>query len=243
MVYGCDRFCDCTVFVYGCFCLCTIGSARQYGFVCPCLEYDDAPAASGDDPPILAVYQLGWVDSYLPLVVPPFGASAFLIFLLRQFYLGISRDLDEAVKIDGGGYVTMYFRIILPLSIPALATAAILEFMFRWNDLMGPLIYLHSPEKYSMSLGLANLPAEFGATPWNLLMAASVMAVTPPLILFFLSSKTFYSRVCHYRFERVILGTSFVDEMIGCDDDAAVFFYLLLLCEIGTVDHVEGGMT
>ncbi len=142
-------------------------------------------------PQYLLFNQLGWVDSYLPLVVPSFAASAFLIFLLRQFYLGIPRELDEAVKIDGGGYFTIYFRIILPLSIPALATAGILEFMFRWNDLMGPLIYLHTVEKYPLSLGLANLTAEMGGTPWNLLMAASVMAVTPPLVLFFLAQKHF----------------------------------------------------
>src|SRR5690606_8389618 len=112
---------------------------------------------------------------------PSFGASAFLIFLLRQVYLGISRDLDEAVKIDGGGYFILFFRIILPLSIPAMATAAILEFMFRWNDLFGPLIYLHSTRLYPLSLGLANFQASYGQTPWNILMAASLIAVLPPL--------------------------------------------------------------
>jgi multiple sugar transport system permease protein len=142
-------------------------------------------------PQYLLFNQINWIDSYLPLVIPAFTGSAFLIFLLRQFYLGISKELDEAVKIDGGGYFTMYFRIILPLSIPAIATAAILEFMYRWNDLIGPLIYISSGELYPLSLGLANFTAAYGATPWNLLMAASVIAVIPPLLLFFFAQKHF----------------------------------------------------
>ncbi|MBW8349946.1 carbohydrate ABC transporter permease [Bacillus sp. IITD106] len=142
-------------------------------------------------PQYLIFSKLGWVDSYLPLVIPSFGASAFLIFLLRQFYLGISKELDEAVKIDGGGYFTIYFRIILPLSIPALATAGIMEFMYRWNDLMGPLIYLSSQLKYPLSLGLASFRGAYATTPWNLLMAASFVAVLPPLILFFFAQKYF----------------------------------------------------
>ncbi|WP_413378162.1 carbohydrate ABC transporter permease [Alkalihalobacillus sp. 1P02AB] len=142
-------------------------------------------------PQYLIFNQLGWVDSYLPLVVPSFAGSAFLIFLLRQFYMGIPRELDEALKIDGGGYFTLYFKIILPLSVPAMATAAILEFMYRWNDLMGPLIYINSQSKYPLSLGLANFTAAFGQTPWHLLMAASLVAVIPPLLLFFFCQKYF----------------------------------------------------
>lgn len=142
-------------------------------------------------PQYLLFNKINWIDSYLPLVVPAFTGSAFLIFLLRQFYLGISKDMDESVKIDGGSYFTMYFRIILPLSIPALATAGILEFVYRWNDLIGPLIYLSTGDKYPLSLGLANFTAAYGATPWNLLMAASIVAVIPPLLLFFFAQKYF----------------------------------------------------
>ncbi len=142
-------------------------------------------------PQYLLFNKIGWTDSYLPLIIPSIGGSAFLIFLLRQFYMGISKDLDEAVKIDGGGHFTTYFRIILPLSIPAIATACIMEFMYRWNDLIGPLIYLNSSDKYPLSLGLANFTAAYGATPWNLLMAASVIAVLPPLLLFFFTQKYF----------------------------------------------------
>ncbi|MBM7703551.1 multiple sugar transport system permease protein [Bacillus iocasae] len=142
-------------------------------------------------PQYLLFNKLGWTDSYSPLIIPSVGGSAFLIFLLRQFYMGIPRSLDEAVRMDGGGYFTIYFKIILPLSVPALATAGVMEFMYRWNDLMGPLIYINSPEKYPLSLGLANLTAAYGATPWNLLMAASVVAITPPLLLFFFAQKYF----------------------------------------------------
>ena len=142
-------------------------------------------------PQYLIFNELGWLNTYLPLVIPSFAASAFLVFLLRQFYLGLPKELDDAVKIDGGGPFVLYFRIILPLSIPAMATAAILEFMYRWNDLMGPLIYLNSIEKYPLSLGLANFTAMYTATPWHLLMAASLMAVLPPLLLFFFFQKYF----------------------------------------------------
>jgi len=146
-------------------------------------------------PQYLLFNSIGWVDSYLPLTVPAIAGGAFLIFLLRQFYLGLPKELDEAVTIDGGGYLTIFFRIILPLSLPAMATAAIIEFMFRWNDLMGPLIYLNSQELYPLSLGLANFTAAYAATPWQLLMAASVMAVLPPLILFFFAQKYFIQGV------------------------------------------------
>ncbi|MEK4508781.1 carbohydrate ABC transporter permease [Paenibacillus anaericanus] len=142
-------------------------------------------------PQYLIFNELNWTDSYLPLVVPAFTASAFTIFLLRQFYMGISRELDEAVKIDGGNRFVMYYRIMLPLSLPALATAAVLEMMSRWNDLFGPLIYLNNGSKYPLSLGLANFTAAYGATPWQLLMAASVVAVLPLLILFFMAQKYF----------------------------------------------------
>lgn len=142
-------------------------------------------------PQYLLFNQLGWANSYLPLIVPSFTGSAFAIFLLRQFFMGIPKELDEAVKIDGGSYWTMYCRMILPLSVPSLATIAILEFMGRWNDLMGPLIYIDSQSKFPVSLGLANFTAAFGQTPWHLLMAASTVAITPPLLVFFFAQKYF----------------------------------------------------
>jgi ABC-type glycerol-3-phosphate transport system permease component len=122
---------------------------------------------------------------YTPTIISGVSVAFLWSWLLN------SKDMDEAVKSDGGGYFTMFFRIILPLSIPAVATSAILEFMYRWNDLIGPLIYLSSDNKYPLSLGLANFTEAYGATPWNLLMAASIVAVLPPLLLFFFSQKYF----------------------------------------------------
>lgn len=142
-------------------------------------------------PQYLLFNELHWTGTYLPLVIPAFTASAFTIFLMRQFYLGITRELDEAVKMDGGSHYTMYFRILIPLSMPAFATAAILELISRWNDLFGPLIYLNDESKYPISLGLANFTAAYGATPWNLLMAASLVAILPLLIIFFFAQKYF----------------------------------------------------
>ncbi|RED32304.1 carbohydrate ABC transporter permease [Paenibacillus sp. VMFN-D1] len=142
-------------------------------------------------PQYLLFTKLHWTGTYLPLVIPAFTASSFTIFLMRQFYLGISKELDEAVKIDGGGQFTMFFRILIPLSKPAFATAAILELISRWNDLFGPLIYLNDMNKYPVSLGLANFTAAYGATPWNLLMAASLVAILPLLLIFFFAQKYF----------------------------------------------------
>ncbi|GIP23179.1 carbohydrate ABC transporter permease [Paenibacillus sp. J22TS3] len=142
-------------------------------------------------PQYLLFTKLHWTGTYLPLVIPAFTGSSFTIFLMRQFYLGITRELDEAVKIDGGNHFTMYFRVLIPLSMPAFATAAILELISRWNDLFGPLIYLNDMTKYPISLGLANFTAAYGATPWNLLMAASLVAILPLLIIFFFAQKYF----------------------------------------------------
>jgi len=142
-------------------------------------------------PQYLLFTKLHWTGTYLPLVIPAFTASSFTIFLMRQFYLGITKELDEAVKIDGGSHFTMYFRILIPLSMPAFATAAILELISRWNDLFGPLIYLNDMTKYPISLGLANFTAAYGATPWHLLMAASLVAILPLLFIFFFAQKYF----------------------------------------------------
>jgi multiple sugar transport system permease protein len=142
-------------------------------------------------PQYLLFNKIGWMDTYLPLVLPAFGTSAFIVFLLRQFYMGISKEIDEATRIDGGGYFTIFFRMMLPLTVPAMISAVIIEFMWRWNDLMGPLIYLNSNHLYPLSLGLTHFTGERGTTQWNLLMAGSMVAVLPPLILFFLLQKYF----------------------------------------------------
>lgn len=132
--------------------------------------------------------RLGWVDTFLPLIVPSFFGSAFFIFLLRQYYLSIPLELDDAARIDGCGSFQIFYRIHLPLIKPALITVAILNFMGTWNDFLGPLIYLQSQEHYTLALGL-NIFKGMYSTDWNLLMAASLVVLVPTVILFFFAQK------------------------------------------------------
>jgi ABC-type glycerol-3-phosphate transport system permease component len=133
--------------------------------------------------------KIGWVNSYLPLIVPAFlGGSPFLIFLVRQYMMSIPFDLDEAAYIDGATRFDVFWRIILPLSRPALALVVVFTFVDVWNAFLEPLIYLNDPEMFTVSLGLSFFQGARD-TNWNLLMAAAVMAMTPPLILFFFAQK------------------------------------------------------
>jgi multiple sugar transport system permease protein len=135
--------------------------------------------------------KLGWVNSFLPLTVPAwFGGGAFNIFLLRQFYLGIPRELDEAAFLDGANYWTIFSRIILPLSGPALATVGIFAFMYNWKDFMGPLLYLNDPELQTNELGLSTYNA-LQSAQWELIMAGSVIVMVPLVVLFFIGQRYF----------------------------------------------------
>ncbi len=134
---------------------------------------------------------LGWRDSWKPLMVPPFFGSAYLIFLLRQFYLSIHQDLVDAARIDGCSHAGVWWRIFIPLSGPALAAVGILSFVYHWNDFLGPLIYLNSTEKLPVSVGLSRFTAAYGGTPWHWLMAASLTAVAPLILLFFVAQRYF----------------------------------------------------
>jgi ABC-type glycerol-3-phosphate transport system permease component len=135
--------------------------------------------------------KVGWVNSFLPLTVPAwFGGGAFNIFLLRQFYLGIPRELDEAAFLDGASYWTIFSRIILPLSGPALATVGIFAFMHNWKDFMGPLLYLNDTDLQTNELGLSTYNA-LQASKWHLIMAGSVLVMIPILILFFVGQRYF----------------------------------------------------
>ena len=134
---------------------------------------------------------LKWTDSLRPLIVPALFGSPYLIFLLRQFYRTIPRDMDDAARIDGCSWFGTYWRIMVPMSMPALTTVAILSFMWHWNDFMGPLIYINSKENYTISMGLSRFIAQYGATPWNLLMAASLVTVLPCVLMFFFMQRYF----------------------------------------------------
>ena len=137
---------------------------------------------------------LGWLDTFLPLIVPNFFGGAFSIFLLRQYFLTIPLDLDEAAKMDGANAFQIFMSIILPLARPALGAVAVFEFVSTWNDFLGPLIYLSSDRNYTVSIGLAAFRNDY-FTAWHLFMAASAVAMLAPLVVFFLAQKYFISGV------------------------------------------------
>src|SRR5919199_2372641 len=131
-----------------------------------------------------------WVDTYLPLIVPAFFGNAFFMFLLRQFFLTIPAELGEAVRVDGGSEFTIFSRIVIPLSTPALAVVALFTFINSWNEFLLPLVYLRTPSKYTLSIGLSTFLGQYGSQ-WSWLMAASTLVFIPIVILFFFTQRTF----------------------------------------------------
>ncbi|MBI2940413.1 MAG: carbohydrate ABC transporter permease [Chloroflexi bacterium] len=152
-------------------------------------------------PTFLIFRHLGWLDTLLPLIVPYYlGGSAFYTFMFRQFFRGIPLELTDAAKIDGCGLFGLYRRILMPLSLPAIASAAIFSFFARWNDFLHPLIYLKSKENFTVALGLRLFQAggqtgqgvaQGRVVEWQLLMAASVVAMLPCLLIFFFLQRYF----------------------------------------------------
>jgi ABC-type glycerol-3-phosphate transport system permease component len=145
-------------------------------------------------PQFIIYRQLGWIDTFLPLIVPNLFGGPFFTFLLRQFFLSIPTDLDDAARIDGCSSWGVYWRIILPLSRPSLMVVAIFVFNITWNDFFGPLIYLHNRNNYTISLGLQAFQTQAGPE-WHLIMAASLVAMLPVLVLFFVGQRYFIQGV------------------------------------------------
>jgi multiple sugar transport system permease protein len=133
---------------------------------------------------------LGWVNTILPLVVPAFFGGAFYIFLLRQFFLTVPVEIEEAARIDGANVLQIIFQVLLPLSFPALATVGIFTFQAAWNDFLAPLIYLQNQQLYTITLGL-NLFRTTYTTNWAYLMAASLVTMLPVVIVFLLAQRAF----------------------------------------------------
>jgi len=128
---------------------------------------------------------LGWIDTFLPLVVPKFLAvDAFFIFLLVQFFRAIPRELDDAAKIDGCGPWGIYWKIMLPLSLPAMATAGVFTFIFTWDDFFGPLVYLNDMSSYTVQLGLRSFVDSTGKSDWGALFAMSTLTLLPVFAFF-----------------------------------------------------------
>lgn len=137
-------------------------------------------------PQYVLFLNLGWVNTFLPLIVPKFlAADAFFIFLMVQFFRGLPRELDEAARMDGAGPWRIYWKIILPLSTPVLATAAIFTFIWTWDDFFGPLIYLSELRDYTVMLGLRTFTDSTGQSDYGGLFAMSVLSLVP-IFLFFL---------------------------------------------------------
>lgn len=137
-----------------------------------------------------------WVDTFLPLTVPAFAGSSFYIFLLRQFMRAVPMELSESAKIDGASELRIWWSIILPLSKPPIAAAAIFTFQGAWQDFMGPLIYLQSERLYTLQIGLRQFEHAAGGAPaWNWLMAASLVVMLPMIITFLLFQNYFIEGV------------------------------------------------
>lgn len=142
--------------------------------------------------PVYALFRnLGWIGTLKPLWVGSFCAGAFNVFLLRQFFLTIPKDLSEAARIDGCSEFRIFWQIILPLAKPALMVVGLFQFMGTWNDFMGPLIFLTNQKDFTLALGLQFFQSQHGGTEWHYLMAASTLIVLPIILLFFFTQKTF----------------------------------------------------
>ena len=145
-------------------------------------------------PSFIIFKQLGWYDTLLPLIVPAWFGSAFYIFLMRQFFLTIPVEMEEAARIDGCSTFRIFWQIILPLSKPVLVSVAVFAFVAHWNDFMSPLIYLNSVENRTLALGLATFTDVWGVDIVSL-MAASTAVLLPVLIIFFLAQRYFVQGV------------------------------------------------
>ena len=148
-------------------------------------------------PQYIIFHQVGWVGTFWPLIVPPFLAvNGFYVFLMVQFIRGIPRDLDEAAEIDGANHFYVFVRIIVPLSLPAMATVGLFAFVASWNDLLGPLLYLTTPGKYTIPLGLStfiNTGGTGAASAWGPLFAMAVASLGP-VIGVFLAAQRFLTQ-------------------------------------------------
>ena len=142
-------------------------------------------------PTFILMKNLGWLDTFYPLIIPSwFGANAFFIFLMRQFMLGIPIELDEAARIDGAGSFRIYAQLILPLSKSVIAAVVIFAFLERYNDLLGPAMYLTTERKYTLSIGLHALSGTYG-NYWPYVMAASTLMTLPIVLIFVLFQRQF----------------------------------------------------
>ncbi|HVE51233.1 MAG TPA: carbohydrate ABC transporter permease [Casimicrobiaceae bacterium] len=154
-------------------------------------------------PQYVLFQRLGWVDTFLPLVAPKFlAADAFFIFLMVQFFRAIPRELDEAAVLDGCSPWRIYWKIMLPLSLPVLATTAIFSFLWTWNDFLGPLVYLNDSSMYTVPLALRSFVDATGKSAWGQLFAMSVLALLPIFLFFLFFQRLIIEGVAHSGMKR-----------------------------------------
>jgi ABC-type glycerol-3-phosphate transport system permease component len=143
-------------------------------------------------PLYIAFFRIGWLDTFNPLIIPAwFGGGALNIFLLRQFFMGIPAELEDAAYIDGASRLQILFRIFVPLSIPAILTVAIFTFQGVWNDFYGPLIYLRSTDKFTLALGINQFNGLYGQTQMQYMMAVAFLMTIPMILVFFVAQRFF----------------------------------------------------
>jgi multiple sugar transport system permease protein len=140
-------------------------------------------------PQFIIFYKLGWVNTFLPLIVPQYGGQAFFIFLMVQFIRGIPSELDQSAMIDGCTKFTIFVRIIFPLIKPALITATIFSFYWRWDDFMGPLLYLNRPRSFTVSLALRMFADPQTSTDWGSIFAMGTLSLMPVFLIFLIFQK------------------------------------------------------
>lgn len=145
-------------------------------------------------PQFILFKELGWIDTFLPLIVPQYFGGPYLTFLARQFFLTIPRDLDDAARIDGCSNLQLFLRVILPMSTPVVAMVVVFTFNGQWNEFLNALIYLQNSRNFTLALGLRMFQGEAAAS-WHLLMAASLLTMLPVLVLFFAAQKYFIQGV------------------------------------------------
>jgi len=142
-------------------------------------------------PQYILFTRFGWINTWLPLMVPAWFGYPFFIFLLRQFFMSIPKDLDEAARIDGASSWQILYKIILPLSKPALATVAIFAFIGNWNNFLSPLIYVRDKDLQVLAVGLNMFRGQYGSVQFHLMMAVALIALIPVLLVFFFGQKHF----------------------------------------------------
>jgi multiple sugar transport system permease protein len=181
------RLISCTFIAYGFARLEAPGKDILFGVLLATLML---PSAVTLIPRFILFNKIGWVNSYLPLIVPTWFGEAYAIFLMRQFFMTIPRELEEAARMDGASFLQIILGVIVPLSMPVLTVVLILSFKDIWNDFFGPLLYLNDLTKYPLAVGLAYFNGQF-RVQMSLLMAASVVVLLPLLIVFFIAQRAF----------------------------------------------------